>query len=72
MAFKLHTFVSKEIAELARDLQGQIDELRNAFASRSAEWRGTDEAFDVEVWIERLRHLADDLEKITDKPESDQ
>lgn len=69
MTFKLNADLSARIATLETDLRGAAQEFRDAFEERSERWREGDAGTSADTWIESLESLADDLERVTDKPE---
>lgn len=64
----LPTELRARIAELATDLSNFASDAREEFDAKSDDWRDSDEAGEVDAWIESLDDAAGMLEDLEETP----
>lgn len=58
--------LSKKIAEVASDLNAEIEELRGEFDDKPESWQEGNRGLDVGTWLEELEGLTTSLENVED------
>lgn len=67
---RLDADLHQRLKALSAELDSAADALQDVLDERSERWRDSDAGTEAEAWIETLREVAGELDRVEDRPGS--